>query len=176
MPDLTAAQVALIAAKSRANRPTIYDSSLQCRLPISKDTEDALILLPSEAKAKAGRYLNAFAGKEDRSSRVSDVQSAFADQQASNLAAAKAEIDLAFTQFNSFKNSLFGSGNEVFARGLDPLLKTLNLGLGRLKKKQDRIKYEVLNNRAAASVVKPNLTQDQKKELLSWVAALVAYP
>lgn len=176
MPDLTTQQLELIASKSKGTRPTIYDSSLRCRLPISKETEDALILLGSDTKAKVGRYLYAFVGKSERASRLSDVLSTFASQQTANQTSANKELDLVFIQFNVFKKELFGSGNEVFTRGLDPLVKALNIGLGNIKRKQDRIKYGELNNTVAVAISKPDLTDDQKKELLSWVAVLVSYP
>lgn len=175
MPDLTSQQTALIAAKSKLTRPSVFDSDLQIRASISKETEDALILLSPEQRNQASQYLKAFADKEDRANDLSDVLQLFSDQQSANAEASAVEIGVAFQKFAVFKSALFGSGNDLFVRGLSPLLKALNVGLGKLKHQHDRYNYDQLHLLAANSNAQPNLTLNQKKELLSWVAVLVSY-
>lgn len=175
MPLLTAAQRQLIAQKSRTTRPSVYVASLQARQPIDKETEDALILLSAENKAKAADYLKAFAEREDRADKISDVMDKFNEVQASNAEQSAIEIDVAFQKFNAFRTSLLGNGNEVFTRGLVPLMQALSTGLGQLKAQKDRYNYDQRHIASAKAVNQPSLTLDQKKELLSWVPVLVSY-
>lgn len=175
MSDLTPQQIVLLAAKSKLTRPTIFDSDLQIRESISKETEDALILLSPEKRNQASQYVKAFADKEDRADEVSKVLQLFSDQQKDNAEDCAVEIGVAFQKFQEFKSSLFGTGNDLFVRGLSPLLKALNVGLGKLKHQHDRYNYDQLHLVAANSNAQPNLTLSQKKELLSWVAVLVSY-
>ena len=174
--NLTQDQLVKVAQKRKNLTPTYYNSRTGVRQPISQDTEAALILLPSVKKELASRYCQSFADKESLASDYDKVLDLFVTQQLSNVQAANASLDLIFTSFARFKDSLLGQGEEVLASGCTPVMESLSLPLGKLKSTFDTLSYREMHIQAAKRLGASTLTEDQKRELQSWIPVLVSYP
>lgn len=173
---LTDAQEALIAQKRKSSPPSYYSADTLVRRSILQDTEAALIVTPAEVKDKATRYIQAFLDKEDRSPDYTDVLKLFTTAQLANVTAANQSAASLFSQFNTLRDSLLGNGSETVAVGMAPLMKALNTGLGKIRKQYDSLFYRERHLNAATARSGATLTEDQKRELQSWIPVLVSYP
>jgi hypothetical protein len=176
LPALTDEQLRLIEQKRRKTLPSYYDSVMDQRRQISEDTEAALILLTSTTKDATSKYLKTFLNRDDRSEDYTDLLTEMLDKQIANAEAAVAEMDAMFDGYDALKSSLMGDGNEIFIVGVEPLLKSFGVALGRLKRQRDAIVYNELHLDSSRFVVTSKLTEPQKKELRSWIPVLLAYP
>ncbi len=176
MPTLTEEQEQKIAQKRRLNKPTYYDSALRIRQQINEDTEAAIILLGTSTKDNITRYLKAFLDRESRSSNYSDLLDEFVTQQETNLDAAVTEMDTIFSGYTAIKKELMGDGNEVFLIGMQPLLKSFALALGRLKRQHDSLVYAKVHQQSSKTIASVKLTAEQRREINSWIPVLASYP
>lgn len=174
--NLTLDQEAKVAAKRKGTLPTYYNSKIKVRQSISQDTEAALILLPSVKKEQASKYFQTFADKENLSSDYDKVLDLFVQKQLSNVQIANLSLTTIFLNFTQFKDSLLGQGEETLASGCSPIIESLNLPLAKIKSTFDTLQYRELHFQAAQRLGSSNMTEDQKRELRSWVPVLVSYP
>jgi hypothetical protein len=174
--DLTPEQEAKVSQKRKDSPPSYYNADTQVRRSILQETEAALILTPATVKDNATRYIQAFLDKENRSPDYTDVLKLFSDAQIANVAAANQASGTLFSQFNSLRDGLLGSGESLISVGMSPLLKALNAGLGRLRKQHDTLLYRERHLAVATSRSSAALSEEQKRELQSWIPVLVSYP
>jgi hypothetical protein len=176
VPNLTDEQLRLIEQKRRETPPSYYDSTMGQRRQISEDTEAALILLDSTAKDAASQYLKTFLNRDDRSEDYSDLLDQMLEKQTANADVAVTEMDNLFSGYDTLKKNLMGDGNNVFIVGMQPILKSFGTALGRVKRTRDGVVYSKLHLESAKNIVTSKLTEEQKKELRSWIPVMVAYP
>lgn len=173
---LSTEQETLVTQKRQANPPSYFSADTQVRRSILQETEAAIILTPASVKDKATAYIQAFLDKENRSPDYTEVLKLFSEAQVANVVAANQASGTLFTQFNELRDGLLGGGEELIAVGMSPLMKALNVGLGRLRKQYDTLLYRERHLNAATSRSAAALSEDQKRELQSWIPVLVSYP
>lgn len=172
---LTEEQTTLVNQKRKTTKPTYYNAKVKARVVISDDTEAALILLPAGIKNTAAQYLQQFLDNQSRNKEYEDLLDAFAAKQDENSFFASMELEALFVGFNSFKSSLLGSGETVFATGMQPLMMALNTGLGSLKRRKEALTYNTVHMAAAKKIGSTELTLEEKKEVASWIPVLSLY-
>lgn len=178
--SLTEAQTTLLASKRKQYLPTRYDADIGSNVSITQDTEDALILLSSETKQKASQYIDVLLASSTvvLSNDHDTVLQEVVAQHASVLSAQTTELELITGQFETFKDSLTGSGSSdsVFASGTAPLLKAMLRGFGTVQNDVDEVKFASKMNSLAEGKFSKKFSDNAKKELLSWKRLLVSYP
>jgi hypothetical protein len=173
----TDGQRAKLKIGRRPNSPHFYSASLGAETPISRETEDALILALSEAKSKAVAYLKLILDAKAGSTPYSDLLTEFADKQVENATAQKDEVDVILKKFNDFKDGLTrGSQDTPGAEGFSDMLTAMNKGLGRLGARSRAATYEQQFIASAKAEFSTALTDPEKRELRSWIRVLVLYP
>lgn len=173
---LTDAQERMVAQKRKSTTPSYYNADTQTRRAILQDTEAALIITAAEIKDKTTRYIQAFLDKESRSPDYTDALALFSTAQIANVSAANQSAASVFSKFDAVRDGLLGDGSDTVTTGMAPLMKSLNMGLGKLRKQYDTLQYRERHLNAAKSRSGAVLTDDQKRELQSWVPVLVSYP
>lgn len=172
---LSPEQRAKVNKNRKGSRPSYYNSQTRTRVSISDDTEAALILLSGEVKNKAAQYLQQFLDNQSKSKEYADLLDQFVAKQTEIAYWAALEMDLIFADFNKFKTELMGSGEKVFATGIQPIMTALNIGLGAVKRKKEAQTYNQIHMRAASLMPSGELSLDQKKEIASWIPVLSLY-
>ena len=176
MPEwLSPEQRAKVNKNRKGTRPSYYNSQTRTRVPIDEDTEAALILLSGEIKNQAAQYLQQFLDNQNKDKAYADLLEDFSSFQSNIAEWAALEMDIIFAGFNSFKTQLMGSGEKVFATGIQPVLKALNIGLGGIKRKKEAQTYNRIHMTSAANMPSYELSLDQKKEIASWIPVLSLY-
>ena len=173
---LSPEQRALVERKRKGTRPTYYNSLTRSRVAISEDTEAALILLSAATKNTAAQYFQQFLDNQSKSKEYQDLLDEFAEKQIENASWASLEMETIFSGFDLFKTQLTGSGEKVFATGLQPMLKALALGLGALKRRKESLIYGRIHmSGASVNIPSSELSLDEKKEIASWIPVLSLY-
>lgn len=175
---LTDVQLKLLADKRRENPPSYYSADSDSTQQISDDTESSLILLSSEVKQQAARYVSQLLDLTAPSTVHDKVVERMVAKQSANISMALTEMESVIDSFESFKDKLTGGGStDVFyATGMSPLLKALLRGLGSVRNKVDASKFLSLLLDSAVAKHAGGLTDKQQKELRSWRRILASYP
>lgn len=174
--SLTEEQRAKVEKNRLGQPPTYYNSTTGGRQGINQDTEAAIILLAPEKREKATKYFKLFGDREASSSDYQKVFDLFFERQQNNLKIANTSLQSIFTQFNQFRDDLLGSGEDVLVTGLQPVFESLNLGMGNLKSTYDTLQYRERHFTAAKNIGVATVTDEQRREIKSWVPVFVIYP
>ena len=174
---LTDEQLAFLQTRRKNTPPSVFRSAQNAALTIDPDTEDALILAPPESKRKAVDFLRLVLGADSGSTEHDAVLALFTDQQATVRKTLSTSLGTIISSFDNFKDGLINSGREpFFANGLAPLISILIKGLGVIKQEADTSEYHSRLAEVAKSFHGGRLTDNDQKEMRSWVRALLSYP
>lgn len=174
---LTGEQLALLRTRRRLKPPSYFSAALVQTVQITQDTEDALILSPGQAKQKAVAYLRLLLDANIGSSDIDDLLEKFANKQAAVQTARNTELSNIIQKFSSFKDDLTQNNtDETFIEGYSPLLKAISKGLGPVKRNADLSEFTNLAASTALAFFGDRLTDDDERELRSWIRVLLAYP
>ena len=173
---LTDEQFASLRGKRKQNPPTYYNSDIQNEVSVSGNIEDALILASAEAKAKAIEYIRVLLDANPKTSDYADLLSEYTLKQAENSKAHKDASDTLLQQYTSFKDGLTqGADLEVLREGMSPLIKALNSGVGRLNNQARAFDFGNDFDSDAKVFFNTKLTEEQKRELRSWIRVVATY-
>lgn len=173
---LTDEQIEYIKGKRRSSPPSYYSADTGGNVPTSGDTEDALIIASSESKEKALSYIKLILDSNSGSSDYADLLEEFTEQLSSNAEAKKDAFDQLLKQFGTFKDGLTrGADEEMLRNGLNPLIKAINRGIGKLTTLQRAADFANDYENASADFFKNRVTDSEKKELRSWIRVLAVY-
>ncbi len=174
---LTQEQLAFLITRRKDTPPSIFSSTQNTSLTIDNDTEDALILAPAEDKRKAVEYLLLVLGADGGSEDHDAVLELFTDQQATVRKTLSDWLGTIVKSFDAFKDGLINSGREpFFAAGLAPLISILIRGLGVIKQESDASEYHNRLAEVSKSFHGGRLSNNDQREMRSWIRALLSYP
>ncbi len=166
----------LLNQKRLASRPSYFNADSGSESVILNETEDSLILASPESKQKAVEYLKLLLDAGSSSSDFDDLQAEYLAQQKKNAAAQKNELDTILTKFGTFKNEFVRTDeSDAVVSGMAPILKALNKGFKSLSARQRTTDYNVDFLASAGAFFDFDLTTSEKRELRSWVRAILSY-
>jgi len=160
----------------RTNPPTFYDSDTGATTPISSETEDSLILLPSSVKRMAAKYVDSLIGASPPKTDYSAILAEAVTQRTTNITNALADLDSVTSTFEAFKVGLQGNGDSLYQAGTAPLLKALSKGYGKIENQRAELKFMQTLYGFSERRHATNMTDETKKEWRSWKRVLVSYP
>lgn len=174
---LTEEQQALLRSRRRKTPPSYYSADLGQTVQITQDTEDALILAPAAAKQQAVSYLKSLLSANLGTSESDELLKLFSEKQASVQNSRKSEFTGLVEPFSVFKDDLTQNNSDsAFVAGFSPLLKSIGKGLGPVKLGADNSEYNALASNTSLAFFGSRLTEDDERELRSWIRVLLAYP
>lgn len=175
---ITEAQRRKIAQNRKTNPPSYYSARAGESYQIPQDTETVLILTRSSIKQQAAQYLdlllNANPSKDDHDT----ITARAAEKQISNLTSQLSELEPIIDDFEDFRDDLIHSDqqDEVYARGMQPLVQSLLSGFGKIKNRIDALRFNKKIHSYAQEFYSPEVTNEQRKEWRSWKRVLLSYP
>jgi hypothetical protein len=169
-----------VYSKRRKDRPNYYDASLDREQPIPTDTEDALILIPTESKRKAVEYLKTFSDTKASTAAgdYNDLLKEFSDKQVTVSDSISSDLEQVTGKFTTFRNSILQTGDDnlTIKSGMTRPLQAMVTSLGRLGKKESReVFHRLFNSISVAEFAKAN-SDPIKRELRAWTRVFVSYP
>jgi hypothetical protein len=175
------AQLAKLRAGRKKDPPKYKASGAGGRsLPISQDTEDALILLDRTAKNSLVEYIKQFSDNdsEDNSEDYNALLTEFATQQQANSDAIRSELDGLTGKFREFRDSVsFGSSDSLTVEsGLQPVLKAMTRSISRLVEIDTHEYFHGVFDTILTEVYKKEVSSGTKEELRSWNRVISSYP
>lgn len=157
--------------------PSYYDADTGQTSTITTETEASLILLPADTKRTAADYLDSLLEANPVQTDYSVILTEATDQLKKNVADALSDMDAVVSNFESFKTSFQGNGqDETFITGAAPFLKTMNKGFGKIETKRDELKFLQTVFKFSADRYAASVTDETKKEWRSWKRVVVSYP
>jgi len=175
---LTDAQTTKLGQNRKLNPPSFFNAATGENEMIDQDTEDALILIGSAVKQKAAQYLDLLLDANPSKSDYDTITARAAAQQVTNLTNAIVELEPVIASFSGFKDDLMGAGaqDEIYAKGMRPLLTALLRGMGSIRNRIDAQKFTKKMNAAFVGKFASKLTDAARKEWRSWKRVLLSYP
>lgn len=173
---LTDEQIEFIKGKRKSSPPSYYSVDTGGNVPTGGDTEDALIIASPEAKEKALVYIKLVLDANSGSSDYTDLLEEYTDQLIANAKAKKDAFDTLLKKFGEFKDGLTrGADQDLLKNGLSPLLKAIVRGIGKITSLQRAADFSYDYEQASAEFFKDRVTDQEKKELRSWIRVLAVY-
>lgn len=173
---LTDAQYTFLVGKRKQNAPTYYSADIKQEVSVAGHVEDALILASATAKAKAIEYVRTLLDANPKNSDFSDLLTEYAQKQAANSLARRDAANLILQQYNTFRDGLTqGADVELLREGMTPLTKALNRGIGRLNNQSRAFDFGYDYDVDAVVFFDTKLSEEQKRELRSWIRVIAIY-
>ena len=173
---LTEEQLEFLRGKRRSSPPSYYSVDTGGNIPTTGPTEDSLILANPEAKEKAVAYIKIILDANSGSSDYADLLEEYTTKLTANAKAKKDAIDTLLKKFGEFKDGLTrGADQEMLKVGMNPLLKAIIRGIGKITSLQRAADFNYDYELSSAEFYKDRVTDDEKKELRSWVRVIAVY-
>ncbi len=173
---LTDEQLATLRGKRKASPPSYYSVDTGGNIPTTGNTEDALILANPESKEKALSYVKLILDANSASSDYADLLEEYTSQLTTNAEAKKDAFDNLLKKFSDFRDGLVqGADLDILKEGMNPLLKAITRGIGKITSLQRSADFAFDYEQASAEFFKDAVTDDEKKELRSWIRVLAVY-
>jgi len=175
---LTESQLSKLGQNRKITPPSFYNVKTGEQQSVQGETEDAMILIGSDVKQKAAKYLDLLLDANPGQGDYDTIIARAATKQIANLTAALAELEPVISSFAAFRDDLLGSGSteRIFSEGMYPLLTSLLQGIGRMRNRIDTMKFSKKVNTNAETKHSSGLSDGQRKEWRSWKRVLLAYP
>jgi hypothetical protein len=159
-------------------RPAYYDATAAQEVVIAIDTEEALIIVASEAKRQAVDYMKSFSDAKLTANDYNELLQAFTSKQAVVSNNILQDIQQVTGKFQTFRDSLakIGDDNTEAKSGLAAPLNAMVKALGRVGIKEARESFHRLFTKAAQVQYVNQADEALKRELRSWVRVFVSYP
>jgi hypothetical protein len=173
---LTDEQLRFIRGKRKSSPPSYYSIDTGGNIPTTGAVEDSLIIAAPEAKEKALSYIKLILDANSGSSEYSDLLDEYTERLTANAEAKKEAFDTLLKKFSEFKDGLTrGSDQDLLKEGMNPLLKAINRGIGKVVSLQRAADFAYDYEEASSEFFQERVTDQEKKELRSWIRVLAVY-